>query len=651
MRWKQLALLCSTTFALACLALVATGEKRDPARDLWIHPRGDAYDPERHYRDLAGELYYHAENDIARGLGTVAVHGGSSPRVTADLGADLWEFVERNSGSLQPVLHFDSDGDGRVDRTLRGRIEGRGALFETPELAKIDWRHGRWQLGVVYRAGTGGLPQLDGRYLASVDSRGAKVAFPRIEELAQVGAGPEPGLLIFKHREGAPIDLADFARNPARYLADFDELTRAEDADDWSAEGGKGRLRTHFDREDLLLVRTAGEATLDVEWGDMPLVAFFEKRLAVRPDADGCYSTLESALVGEDGRHAVVPHRLLYCPEDSLALFDAPDGYQIFLSARVGSESIERTMAGTSILDNVRLYAREIYRRSPRTRATGTVSGNLRNGFADAGRDVVDMGRHLITGSWRRNLHTGQTEHRSSALAAVPMFLWNLALLKPVAAAGELVEGVQSGIQVAADGVSAVNNAVVNPLLQTTAGLAVSPGAADTAGHWFGALTQAAAQNLPASERSSDALNPFSLWFHNRAFSPVAYTRTDTQLNIDRAFTIANIVGLNAILAHGGGGNSRGSSGGNPGGGSGGGAGSGSSGGLGGGAGGGAPAPACGPPVCAPPASTPPVSAPPVPPSPPVSAPPASVPPTPVNPVGAPPAHSLCKGLWFWHRP
>jgi uncharacterized membrane protein YgcG len=683
MCWKQLALLGSTTVVLACLALVATGEKRDPAPDLWIHPRGDAYDPQRHYKDLAGELYYHAENDIARGLGTVSVHGGSPPRVTADLGADLWEFVERNSGSLRPVLHFDSDGDGRVDRTLRGRIEGRGARFDSPELAEVDWRHGRWQLGIVYRAGTGGLPRLDGRYLASVDSRGAKVEFPRVEELAQVGAGPDAGLVIFKHREGAPIDLADFARNPARYLADFDELTRAEDADDWSVERTKGRLRTHFDREDLLLVRTTGEAVLDVEWGDMPLIAFFEKRLGVRPDADGCYSTLESALVGDDRRHAAVPHRLLYCPEDSLALFDAPDGYQIFLSARVGSEAIERTMAGTSILDNVRLYAREIYQRSPRTRATGTVSGNLRTGFADAGRDVVDMGRHLVTGTWRRNLHTGQMQHRSSALAAVPVFLWKLARLKPVAAAGELFEGVQSGIQVAADGVSAVNNAVVNPLLQTTAGVAVSPGvqsgiqvaadgvsavnnavvnpllqttagvavspgAADTACHWFGALTQAAAQNLPASERASDALNPFSLWFHNRAFSPVAYTRTDTQLNIDRAFTIANIVGLNAILAKGGGGNSRGSSGGNSGSGSGGSSGSSPAGGLGGGGGGaGAPAPAppaCGPSVCAPPVSTPPVSAPPVPPAPPVSAPPVSAPPVPTPPVGAPPAHAFCMG-------
>jgi hypothetical protein len=553
MWWKHLSLLGLITLVLAGLALIAAGESRGPLEDLWIHPRGDAYDPQQHYQDLAGELYYHAENDIAQGLGAIVVEGGSEPLVRAELGADLWEFVERNSGFLRPVLHFDSDGDGRVDRTVYGRIEARGAWFDAAQLAEVDWRHGRWQLGVVYKSGTGGVPKLDGRYLASVDSQSAKVEFPRVEELAQVGTGPRDGLVIFKHRAEAPIDLADFAGDPGRYLEDFDELTRAKDADDWTVKGTKGRLRTHFDREDLLLVRTTGEVTLSVEWGDMPLVTFLEERLGVRPDADGCYSTLESALVGDDGQHAPLPHRLLYCPEDSLLLFDAPDGYQIYLSAHFGSEAVERTEAGTSILDNVRLYAHQIYRRSPQARATGSVSGNVRVGFADAGHDVADMGRHLVSGSWRRNVHTGQMERRTSALAAVPLFLWNLARLKPLAATGELIEGVQSGVQVAADGVSAVNNAVVNPLLQSTVGFAASPGAADSAGHWLGAFTQAAAQNFPASERSVGALNPLSLWFHNRAFWPVDYTRTDTQLNIDRVFALANIYGLYAILPGGGG--------------------------------------------------------------------------------------------------
>ena len=93
-----------------------------------------------------------------------------------------------------------------------------------------------------------------------------------------------------------------------------------------------------------------------------------------------------------------------------------------------------------------------------------------------------------------------------------------------------------------------MNNGVVNPLLQSTIGAAASTSAADSTGHWFGAITQAAAQNLPFSERSADALNPASLWYHNRAFVPSAYTRTDTQLNIDRVLTIANIFATYAVI-------------------------------------------------------------------------------------------------------
>ena len=150
---------------------------------------------------------------------------------------------------------------------------------------------------------------------------------------------------------------------------------------------------------------------------------------------------------------------------------------------------------------------------------------------------------------------------------------------------------MSSGVQVAADGVSAVNNAVINPLLQTTVGLA-SPHAADSAGHFTGAVTQAWAQNLPGSERTFDALNPMSLWYHNRAFKPTAYTRTDTQLNIDRIISIANMVGIYGLVttANGGGGGGGGGNGG-------------------GGGGGGAPGPVSTPPT--PPPVVPPVVTPP----------------------------------------
>lgn len=124
---------------------------------------------------------------------------------------------------------------------------------------------------------------------------------------------------------------------------------------------------------------------------------------------------------------------------------------------------------------------------------------------------------------------------------------------------------MSSGVQVAADAASAVSNAVINPLLQTTVGLA-SPEAADSAGHFTGAVTQAWAQNLPASERSLDALNPTSLWTHNRAFEPTAYTRTDTQLSIDRLLSIANWVGLYSLASNSGDGGRSGGDGGGGGG-------------------------------------------------------------------------------------
>jgi hypothetical protein len=111
--------------------------------------------------------------------------------------------------------------------------------------------------------------------------------------------------------------------------------------------------------------------------------------------------------------------------------------------------------------------------------------------------------------------------------------------------------------------VSAVSNAVVNPLLQGTVGLA-SVQAADSTGHWVGAFSQAAAQNLPFSERSVDAFNPVAAWQHNRAFATSGYTRTDTQLNVDRVMTLANIFAIRAIVISTGNGGSAGGTGGTP---------------------------------------------------------------------------------------
>ncbi len=69
-------------------------------------------------------------------------------------------------------------------------------------------------------------------------------------------------------------------------------------------------------------------------------------------------------------------------------------------------------------------------------------------------------------------------------------------------------------------------------------------------------------KNLPFGERSNGVLDLRGAWYHDRAFDPVLYTRTDTQLNIDRTMTILTWSTLNAIRLHnrssGGGGSSDG---------------------------------------------------------------------------------------------
>ncbi len=285
MRTKK-RLIVVTLLSVLAFAVVASGRGAALLRDWWIHPRGESYDPAVHYKAPDGELYFHAENDLGRGLEAIVVHGGSEPRVTAELGADLWAYVARHGGSLVPVILYDSNADGRVDRTLRGRLDDRTAVFSDARVADVDWRGRHWQMGIRYEAGPTGLAADDRRYLASVAGETARVRFPRVDDL------------------------------PA---------------------------------------------------------------------------------------------------------------------------------------------------------------------------------------------------------------------------------------------VSAANNAVINPLLQVTLGVASSPEAADDAGHVTGAVTQAWAQNLPGSERSMDALNPLSLWYHDRAFKPTAYTRTDTQLNIDRLLSIANMFGVYGLTTLGGG--------------------------------------------------------------------------------------------------
>ncbi len=546
------------------------------ARDLWIHPRGEAYDAARHYRAPNGELYYLAENDLL-GFGPVRLVEGERPSLRVALGSDLRALLAAGTARLEPVLLWDSNADGRVDRTAHGRLEAHEAVFDGPELAGVDFRSARWQLGVRYAALAGGLAELDHRYLASVEGSQAEiVSAPAPEPLPPVAARPPlppPGLVILKHREGEPFDFAEFVRSPDRYAETFDLLTRDADGDDWTVENGRGKLVTHFEREDLFLVRTTGGLGLSAKIGDLEIERFMSETLAVEPNGDRCYSTLDSRLKNADGSYAQVPTRMLWCPEQSVALLEAPDGYEMDVSALQAAEVYETTAIGNSVRDNLRLYGKEINPRNASRRDTATLGGNLRAGFSDASADVEDAASHLVTGRPERHMHTGQIEYQPSPVTALPIALWQLATLQPLEAAGTLITGAESAVAGGADVVSALNNAVVSPAFHVTVGLA-SVGAANVATDTVGTTGQMVVKNLPLGERSNGVIDLRDSWYHNRGFEPPRYTRTDTQLNIDRAMTLIDLAGINAIHLHndghneagGGNGNANGSNGGGSGG-------------------------------------------------------------------------------------
>jgi hypothetical protein len=370
------------------------------------------------------------------------------------------------------------------------------------------------------------------------------------DDLPSVAAGIPAGLVILKHRSEAPFDLADFMVNPERYTEDFDLLTRDADGDAWTVTEDESRVTTGFESEDLFIVRTTDGLDLDVVWGDVPLVAFLGEELKIEPDVDGCYSSLNTQLVNHDGTPAKGPNRLFYCPDQSVALFDAPDGYQIDLAATDAGDAFEEAEVSTSIRDNVRLYVKEIYPRNPNSRSTDSVTGNVTAGFRDAGQDASYAFQHLVTGANPENVHTGQSSYRPSPLTAVPLSLWALLKLRPGESLGTLFSGAASAVQVVADAASATNNAVINPVVQVSVGNLASPAAADSTGTWFGALQQSVAKNLPLGERMVDAVNPVAAFRHNRGFAPSGYTRTDTQLNIDRVMTVLDAIAINAVRSH-----------------------------------------------------------------------------------------------------
>lgn len=517
-------------------------------KDLWVHPRGDTYDAAKHYRDDTGELYYLEENDIEDALGRIELGVVSAPWVQVEIGFDLLKKAAQTKGRLLPVLHYDSDGDRKVDRSVIGHVRSNYAVYDAEELRSLDLRSIYWQLGIRYVAGQSGDASLNRRYLASVDSDDARIAWIP-GQTPDVAAGPVEGLVILKHRADRPFDLVDFIDHPERYLEDFDLLTRRDDADDWTVDDAGNRVSSHYGEEDFYLVRTTHGLDLDVVWGDEKFDTYLRDELQVVENEGECLASVNSQLRNHDGSVTQVPNRLLYCPGADAALFDAPDGYEIGLAARRGDQDVERSEISTSVADNFKLYADQVHPRRAGIRDTGTLRGNMGAGWTDAGDDLRDAGRHAFTGSYPYNIHTGQSAYRPSLITGPTLAVWSLAKLEPLDAWDNLTGGLGSGIESLADVTSAFHNGIANPMLQSTVGLA-SVEAANNSADAIGTVVLAAARNLPLGERSVDSVNPMAFIHHDRAYAAPYYTRTDTQLNIDRLASAIDAVSLGAVRRH-----------------------------------------------------------------------------------------------------
>lgn len=350
-------------------------------------------------------------------------------------------------------------------------------------------------------------------------------------------AGPST-LAIWRQRDSESFDRADFMAHPLRYAESFEPLTPAPDADPWTQDGSQGELRIRPEARNLFLAR-ARSGKLEMSMGDMGATHWLDSVFGSQADDDGCWQT-------PDDSRAL----LLYCPALDVALIEIPDGYEVAFSAGgEAPDTRERVQLSSSILDNVNLYIREIYPRHPSARATGSVGGNIRAGFADARRDLVDAVRHLALGSPEIHMHTGVRRNRTSVIAGLPRTLAMAMTGDIFAALSEARQTGEAALQVAADLVSAVDNALLTPILQVA--LATDPGArsADAIGDWMGALMQSAVKNLPFGERSNGVIDLRDSWFHNRGWEPARYTRTDTQLFIDRTMSLIDFTVIRGAFA------------------------------------------------------------------------------------------------------
>ena len=138
-----------------------------------------------HYRAPNGELFYKAENDLGVGLESIVVHAGSEPKVSALLGADIWNFVEqeRRRRSCRSCSTTRT-ATARSTAPCAARSRGRPPSSRARRSARWTGRRGAGRWASATRPAPPARPRDDRRYLASVEGEPGARALPARREPA-----------------------------------------------------------------------------------------------------------------------------------------------------------------------------------------------------------------------------------------------------------------------------------------------------------------------------------------------------------------------------------------------------------------------------------------------------------------------------------
>lgn len=326
-------------------------------------------------------------------------------------------------------------------------------------------------------------------------------------------------------------------------------LTPEGDSDELSAQNGRGTLQTDYTSRksgqyrqkvyDVSLSPSMKEKEfkLKVTVNGRPVEQFLEEVFGVKPSQDGIYSNI---LNPEAHFH------YYWNPGDNHFVGALPPSYHIRFVATDG-QSVNSIETGTSVLNQLVQYVKEINPDNASDRNTNNLLDNIALGWRYAGRNLEYFLRSLTIGYRTVDIHSGKLiSHRGT--------LDSLVKLVPDLLQGEFrttltnLSRIPGGI-VDAWGylLSAISNSIINSVTHLTVGFA-SPSAASYATDAVGTLLQIHAKNLPFGERSIGVLSPRTYIDWRCAHCTPSYTGTPLQKSIDfvatagQAFAIYKLV-------------------------------------------------------------------------------------------------------------